>query len=406
MLVILYLMASESSQLLFCVRREDTQASVLFLTKLGFICTSRKILQLPGSGKIGIPLKLTSKSPLQTVTHNLDFTFELVDTTLELPFKSKCTSPYESLMSILKDCIVRENMDLSLMTEVPHKWERYEDLVLLPHNSFLSDKWSKCPNLWNLVRTALRCNRLAKNSPVSNDAYRQSRAVMLLGQSGWVKHSENGIKYCYDVTKCMFSSGNVTEKLRLSQLDCSSEVVVDLFAGIGYFTLTYLVHSRAKLVHACEWNNHAVQSLEASLVENRVRERCVIHAGDNRVVAPVGVADRVNLGLIPSSEGSWETACRCLKSSGGTLVVHGNVNSLSIEPRVLSLATSFKEKYPVREVWCMWSEMVRISFQEILKKVHTMNWVVETKHFERVKSYAPHINHLVVELFCSPFAIV
>ena len=398
-------MASGSSQLLFCVRREDIQASVGFLMKQSFIDSSRKILQIPGSEKFGISLKPNSKSPLQTAAHNLDFTFELVDTTIELPFKSKCTSLYQNLMNILKVCIVRENMELSLMSEVPHKWERYEDLILLPHNSFLSDKWIKCPNLWNLVRTALHCNRLAKNSPVSNDAYRQSRAVMLLGQSGWVKHSENGIKYCYDVTKCMFSSGNVSEKLRLSQLDCSGEVVVDLFAGIGYFTLTYLVHSRAKLVHACEWNNNAVQSLEASLIVNRVEERCVIHAGDNSVVAPVGVADRVNLGLIPSSEGSWETACRCLKSSGGSLVVHGNVNSLSIDPRMLSLATSIKEKYPIREVWCMWSEMVRRSFQQTLRKVYTVEWTVETKHLERVKSYAPHINHLVVELFCRPFAI-
>ena len=38
-------------------------------------------------------------------------------------------------------------------------------------------------------------------------------------------------RYTYDVTKCMFSSGNITEKLRVSKLDCTGEVVVDLYAG-------------------------------------------------------------------------------------------------------------------------------------------------------------------------------
>ena len=29
----------------------------------------------------------------------------------------------------------------------------------------------------------------------------------------------------------MFSSGNVTEKIRMSKLNCENEVVVDMFAG-------------------------------------------------------------------------------------------------------------------------------------------------------------------------------
>lgn len=39
------------------------------------------------------------------------------------------------------------------------------------------------------------------------------------------------------------------------------------------------------------------------------------------------MADRVNLGLIPSSEDGWPVACRVLKPTGGVLHIHGNVNS-------------------------------------------------------------------------------
>lgn len=62
-----------------------------------------------------------------------------------------------------------------------------------------------------------------------------------MGEDGLVEHQENGIIYSFDATKCMFSFGNFSEKLRMARLDCQDEVVVDLFAGIGYFVLPFLV---------------------------------------------------------------------------------------------------------------------------------------------------------------------
>ena len=64
---------------------------------------------------------------------------------------------------------------------------------------------------------------------------------ILVGNNGWFNHQENGILYSFDATKCMFSWGNPSEKLRMARLDCKNEVVVDLFAGIGYFVLSFLV---------------------------------------------------------------------------------------------------------------------------------------------------------------------
>ena len=49
----------------------------------------------------------------------------------------------------------------------------------------------------------------------------------------WVTHVDNGIKYSWDISKCMFSIGNITEKLRVAKFNCEGETVVDLFAGCG-----------------------------------------------------------------------------------------------------------------------------------------------------------------------------
>src|SRR5882757_2933540 len=132
----------------------------------------------------------------------------------------------------------------------------------------------------------------------------------------------------------MFSSGNIKEKLRVSQMKCDGETVVDLFAGIGYFTLPFLVHSNASLVHACEWNVHAMEALVANLELNNVKDKCVLHFGDNKLTCPVGIADRVYMGLIPTSTHCLTVACRALKSDGGIIHVHENVNSFDTKGKL------------------------------------------------------------------------
>ena len=71
-----------------------------------------------------------------------------------------------------------------------------------------------------------------------------------------------------------------------------------MFAGIGYFTLTYLIHANADHVYACEWNPEAVKALKLNLAKNQVQDKCTVLEGDNRKMAPKNVAHHVNLGLI------------------------------------------------------------------------------------------------------------
>ncbi|XP_066195625.1 tRNA wybutosine-synthesizing protein 2 homolog isoform X7 [Sylvia atricapilla] len=218
--------------------------------------------------------------------------------------------------------------------------------------------------------------------------------------------------YTFDVTKCMFSPGNITEKLRVASLPCSGEVVVDLYAGIGYFTLPFLVHAGAAFVHACEWNSHAVEALHRTLVLNGVRDRCHIHAGDSRQLQLRDVADRVNLGLIPSSEEGWPVACRVLKKDrGGVLHIHHNVET---PPALRAERGSPEPQHPtedggeetlgarLRPEWQRWAEATATRIQGLLAELHGRPWSTRVLHVEAVKSYAPHVHHLVLDLKCRP----
>lgn len=207
---------------------------------------------------------------------------------------------HEDLKLLLQSSIVKhlrnspsEHKLDEMVKSLPVLCDRHGDLVVLPSASFSSNLWkshldslSDCQlsSFWTMVSSALKCRRLALGSAISSDGFRSSKVTLLLGNSGWVDHVDNGIRYMFDVTKCMFSSGNITEKLRLAKFDCRGETVVDLYAGIGYFVLPYLVHAGADLVHACEWNPHAVEALKRGLKVNKVEDRCIVHFGDNREV--------------------------------------------------------------------------------------------------------------------------
>ncbi|XP_039140160.1 tRNA wybutosine-synthesizing protein 2/3/4 isoform X2 [Dioscorea cayenensis subsp. rotundata] len=224
-------------------------------------------------------------------------------------------SPQSIMRDFVSSLLRKKGLPPQLLDELPTRWERLGDIVVLPVTSFKDQAWNSMgEELWPIVANSIGAQRLARQGRILATGTRDTTLEILVGDNGWVTHQENGIFYSFDATKCMFSSGNLSEKLRMAQLDCRDEIIVDLFAGIGYFVLPFLVKAKAKLVYACEWNPHAINALRHNIDTNSVADRCVILEGDNRITAPKGIADRVCLGLLPTSEGSWVTAVRSLKS--------------------------------------------------------------------------------------------
>ena len=126
----------------------------------------------------------------------------------------------------------------------------------------------------------------------------------------------------------MFSRGNVNERRRMGTVKAQGETALDLYAGIGYFTIPLLAQADVAFLYACELNPDSVEALRRNLRANGVESRCEVLPGDNAVTAlkVKGLVDRVNLGLLPSSELGWGLAMAALKSdSGGWLHVHENV---------------------------------------------------------------------------------
>ncbi|XP_038052682.1 tRNA wybutosine-synthesizing protein 2 homolog [Patiria miniata] len=475
------------------VYTENAQKMRLFLEEDRYWDSCRRLQKLEGN-VIAIPVETSISLAINRVStnedakmlqyggkilksgHYRDLPCHLVSVSLPLSKKQLAVSPHQRLVDVLRGRF--EELDIpfpgELREEIPAVWEKHEDLVLLPQLSFRSSVWQRCLNLWPLVARALGGQRLARKGRIKQDEFRSPRVELLLGNDGWVEHRDNGIRYTYDVTHCMFSVGNITEKMRVAHFDCRGETVVDLYAGIGYFTLPYLVYAKAAVVHACEWNPDAVMALKKNLVLNGVQDRCIVHQGDNKKVCPRGVADRVNLGLIPASEEGWPVACAALKpQSGGVLHIHGNVTSrttmrtketmprrtqshelvaqecgksssgertasdVSLSPAGLRTAnpshptgdskndlkphegavdegtqqeaeqsfgstTSVDTDLQPKDYWRSWAQSTARKIQELLAEIQGGRWTTEVTHVEHVKSYAPHVDHIVADIRCLP----
>ncbi len=173
---------------------------------------------------------------------------------------------------------------------------------------------------------ALGIQTLAIRGPSSGEL-RRPRTRIIFGEKHPVIHLENGIQFIIDLEQTMFSAGNVSERIRMGLTEASEEVIVDLFSGIGYYTLPLLVHGGAATVHACDLSEIALSMLKEGAQLNGVMERIEIHHTDARSMDErLGkIADRVILGLLPSGQVALEAAIKVLKEEGGRLHLHDTV---------------------------------------------------------------------------------
>lgn len=146
-----------------------------------------------------------------------------------------------------------------------------------------------------------------------------------------VLHKEHGVKYKFDITKIMFSQGNLKERKHLASLVKNQEVIVDMFAGIGYFSLPMAVLSNPSRIFSIEFNPIAFRFLVENVKLNNVDKKVIPLHGDCKVEAPrlasQGIeADRIVMGVFPAPKGYIEEALKLTKKSGTIIHYEGIVD--------------------------------------------------------------------------------
>jgi len=86
--------------------------------------------------------------------------------------------------------------------------------------------------------------------------------LRLTASPGWITVTEQGIRQSFDLTQVMFSRGNISEKIRFGKVVQKGEVVLDLYAGIGYVVVVTIIYASMVLCCylmsslICSWIHH------------------------------------------------------------------------------------------------------------------------------------------------------
>lgn len=180
---------------------------------------------------------------------------------------------------------------------------------------------------------------------------------------------EHGCQFLIDISKVMWSKGNKFERQRITKLAKPKEIIVDMFAGIGYFSI--FLAKRVRKVYSIDINPVSIEFLRKNVWLNNVENKVEILQGDCRKFSSFleNTADRVLMGYLHDTEKFFSHALRIAKKNA---VIH------------------FHRILKVEEIEKMERKLMNTAKKEKVK--------IKFLGFVKVKSYAPKVWHIVFDI--------
>jgi tRNA wybutosine-synthesizing protein 2 len=213
-----------------------------------------------------------------------------------------------------------------------------------------------------------RCSTVLLDRGIEGQFREPNREVIAGSEKTETVHRENGVVFKLDPMRTMFSPGNLRERMRMGRLG-GGEVIVDMFAGIGYFTLPMAVHSRPKRIVAIEINPVAYSYLVENVRLNHVEDVVQPILGDCARLAPEGVADRVVMGYVGTTDQYLDAGMAALVP-GGVLHYHQTVPE-KLYPQMLD--------------------------RDLTEAAERAGRSIKIERRARVKKYSPGMLHVVID---------
>jgi tRNA wybutosine-synthesizing protein 2 len=336
--------------MLLRVERRKAGTVMRKLLSLRLVDTGRRVVRK--EGWVGIPVKAVPPAGLGELMEGES-----------LPRKEQ-VPPYEAIRDSVR-------IPASLKPLLPDKWELLGKVLVLKLPKKLLCYRTELARAYGSV---LDAKSVLLDRSGSRGVLREPTMELLLGNDTETVHLENSIRYSLDAARIMFSSGNMAERIRMGEVAGPGEKVVDMFAGIGYFTLPIAVHAKAEKVWACELNPVSFGYLVRNVKLNRVQSRVVPLEGDCRHTAPEGVADRVVMGHFDSA-GFVPKALKVLRPEGGILHVH---------------------------LLCPQKGIPDVALRPVLKEIQKQGKEANLLKCVRVKSFKPKVWHIVLDVAAKP----
>lgn len=147
---------------------------------------------------------------------------------------------------------------------------------------------------------------LQQTSPVSNE-FRLRRLEWVAGEKKTeTVYREYGCVFKVDLEKCYFSPRLSYERMRIAQGVQPGEVVVNMFAGVGCYSILIAKHAKARKVYSIDLNPDAVRYMLENILLNKVQNQVVVIRGDAKNVVQQTLKNTADRVLMPLPERAYE----------------------------------------------------------------------------------------------------
>jgi len=228
--------------------------------------------------------------------------------------------------------LLGNNLPPHILASLPHSIDFIGDIAVVEISPELESHKQVIGQAILMAHKRVR-TVLAKSGAVSG-VYRLRTFEVIGGEAKTeTVHREHGCVFHVDLAKAYFSPRLSYEHNRVASLVRRGEIVVDMFAGIGSFSILIAKKHENIHVYAIDMNPYAFEYLKRNALANRVEARVKPVLGDARQIVNerLGqVADRVIMNLPERAIEYVDVACTAVKPEGG--VIHYYEFSNTSEP--------------------------------------------------------------------------
>ncbi len=289
------------------VPRESGERVRIFLSSNGILDSSKKIFSDSKSLYLGISRRL-SESEVSELEKICGFSYS----------RKKLLPAKEKLKTL--EGLLGKRLSPSELAFVKNSFDIIGDIAVLQIPPELEKKEKIIAHALMAVHRNIRV--VCKKSGIVSGEFRILPVEIILGEKRTeTAHKEHGCLYRLDISKAFFTPRLATERMRIASQCKKKEAVVDMFAGVGPFSILIAKKSGAR-VFAIDLNEDAHRYLVENIRLNKVRDKVIPVLGDAKKICSTRLkscADRIIMNLPKHAFGFLPAALKCLKQKG---VVH------------------------------------------------------------------------------------
>jgi tRNA (guanine37-N1)-methyltransferase len=172
-------------------------------------------------------------------------------------------------------------------------------------------------NIGDAMRQALsRLRTVAMDKGVQGE-FRVREVEVISGEPSTITmHTEFGLRFKVDVSKVYFNPRLASERRRVSSLVRKGEIVIDMFAGVGPFSIMIAKYASARKIYGIDVNPEAIALMKENIRINKVKGVNPLLGDARELIGSLPPADRIIMNLPHSAHEFLEIASMNLNPLG------------------------------------------------------------------------------------------